>query len=340
MKSFFRQIKNQGFSLIEIMMAVGLVGVASVAFMTLTDNTSKDANWADMNLVKAEFVSSFERFLNSSRACKDLKNDENDYSTTVDLKFEGWKVAGVEGNPSLGMTAGRQFKYFTVTEISSKPVTFGATEQNIVYVKGNPGIKTYLEIVMRLKTKANLKKSDLNASDRIYTYTFKVPVIINSSTNKVMDCFENQTFKNSCQAMLGSSDDGICTKKGNCIVDNSFVIYDDTEIPSKTPFMPWMSSFQKFPMSTNPDLKCKPGFKAYSTGGESSPPYTLPSGCKGCPDGKDTAVAVIYTCMKCTPASSGGSPSGTYGGFLIGGSAGGGNVWYGTDSGSGSGSGP
>ncbi len=326
MKSFFRQIKNQGFSLIEIMMAVGLVGVASVAFMTLTDNTSKDANWADMNLVKAEFVSSFERFLNSSRACKDLNNDQNDYSTTVDLKFKGWKVAGVEGNPTLPMTAGRMFKYFTVTEISSKPVTFGDTKQNIVYVKGNPGIKTYLEIVMRLKTKANLKKSDLNASDRVFTYTFKVPVIINSSTNKVMDCFENQTFKNSCDA-IGGDVSANCKRVGNCVVANSFVV------PSSYHNSSFVSQFETTPNN------CPPDFEPYATSA-SGTTYPVPPdpSCKGCASGENTSVTVVYTCMKCEPVTTGGG--GVNSGFGLIGGAGGGNVWYGTDSGSGSGSGP
>jgi hypothetical protein len=333
-------LSSKGFSLVEITMAIGLLGLAGVAVMTLTESSNKETKWSEMNFNKSEFVSSFEKYITSSNGCEDL-SATGAFSSTRDIVLSKWKVAGIEGNPNLPMEAGREFKFFKVTKLSSGIPVLGVGDVYVPPTSGKPGgigNKGYLPVTLTLQAKANLKRSDSSAPNRNYSFNVRVPVIFDSS-KKVLGCFENQSLRTACDAVGGDLDGDVCTPKGQCIFVKSFAIKDSSyNLPSP----PGMDTCIKG--GNNPLCTCDAQSVAYSTGANSeTKPLSGPNGCKGSCGGFVTYSLIIYSCMICTPSNTSGNSFGG-GSATVGattsGSGGGGNWGWGMGSGSGVGTGP
>jgi hypothetical protein len=308
------------------MIAIGLIGIAGVAVMTLTESSNKEAKWGEMAFVKSEFVNSFGKYITGSRGCEDFK-DLGSFSSPKNI-IVNWKVAGLEGDPnSKKMEAGRKFKFFNVKELSAVATSFGG--QNVSTDLGI-GKKGMIKVKLVLQVKSNLNRSDTNAPNRDYSYEFNVPAILEDGTNKVLGCFENQTLQASCEALQGIIDTttGSCKQKGSCQFIYSCIV-PQTTTPS-------------LGLDNCNTLTC-PG-DLVTTGGKSDV-IPGPSGCNqggkspACDSYSTSINYYIKSCMVCEPqttTSGGGGGTATGGGgFYTGGTLGGGGG-FGFGSGSGS----
>ncbi len=305
------------------MIAIGLVGIAGVAVMTLTESSNKEAKWGEMAFVKSEFVNSFGKYITSFRGCADLVYVNFNSPKNIVVN---WKVAGIEGNPNLKMEVGRKFKFFNVTELSAEPTSLIGSQVTVDGVLGN---KRTLKVKLTLQVKSNLNRSDPNAPNRNYSYEYNVPVILDS-TNKVIGCFESESLQASCEALGGliDSNTGLCEQKGMC----NFVGSCFEPMPENSTLNPGLPPCSSFPC---------PGGQLIVTGGRSIPGIPIPSGCGGkTPCGSRTDIDyLVKSCMVCEPqiGTSGGGGGGTvtggsggFGGFFGGGGGGG----FGSGSGS------
>ena len=87
---------NLGFSMVEVTVAMGLLGLASLAVMNLTDNVTTASRRAETILSKSQFMSALGAYVHSAPACEEMKTTMPTFNTTKKvIEFNDWKVMGV-----------------------------------------------------------------------------------------------------------------------------------------------------------------------------------------------------------------------------------------------------
>lgn len=328
--SIFKILKsNQGLSIVEVLMAVGVLGIGALALVNLTQNTAKDTRSVDLNAVKAQYYNSFKEFINSKAGCEELKGKlftKNDSNISI---------------PSSKLPKIVRDKYFEVKSIQGRRLV-----DNTLDVDPDTA-NTAIEVKLTLEVFKNSKKNTTSLSGTGGSggssgagagsgagsgvasvsgqeiYYFIIPALVDGS-GKVLKCDVERTKDLACRAMGGKIVSGKCKASTNCIVRGSYTV-------------PSSGSRGQHPNQFTGSASCPDPSKPFETGSIDIVYQEAPA-----PSKKGSTVTLpfeqnikFYTCLEC-PGSSLNSGSG--GGTIGGGATSGGSFYGGAGFGSGSGS--
>jgi type II secretory pathway pseudopilin PulG len=290
---------ESGFSLIEITVAIGLLGLASLAVMNLSDNVNTSTKRAETLLSRSQFTSALANYAQSALACLEYKGLGSFGTSPKAVVFNNWKVAGVEGLPNLPMQSGRKFKNFSLQDLSA---TMDVTNPGLakINISGQPGVKTFLKVLAIIRVRQNSKLPETDpASYRDYSYHFNIPVLA-STTGVVASCADEKTLQESCESMNGTlnTTTGKCDVANSCLVQGAFQLLSCT--PSDQACDPSGGNTSNNPTTGTPgcpqgSLEIQTGMKTWShigtCGGKKCTPPTV------------TDVLTYFSCLKCPTAS-------------------------------------
>jgi hypothetical protein len=228
MINLIKKLKNSsGFSMVEISMAIGLLGICGLAIMKLSDNTSRSSHETELVVSKGRFTSIISKYVNSDSACIDFKALNTFSSTWTPLSFSSLKVAGIEGNPNLPLASGRKFKNFRIKELSGKRIEINDLGKVEKY---NNGISNKTELVIKLVletyTEPGLKSASDTKGKRDEVFYFNVP-IVSDNNRKVLRCGQENSLESTCLGLKGTynSSKKRCefSNKNSCVVRGGYI---------------------------------------------------------------------------------------------------------------------
>lgn len=197
---------RHGFSMVEVTVAMGLLGLATLAVMNLTDNVTSSSRRAETLLSKSQFASALGAYVYSAQACNELKKpsyqsfDNNPKAMVLD----DWKVLGVKENPNnvKGIYTGKEFKNFKLKSFTGKMDTSSPTLAKVT-INGVSYVKTFLNVNAQIEVTQNQKVEETsNSGRRTYDYFYNVPVLATAG-GKVAFCAEEKGIQETCAAMKG-----------------------------------------------------------------------------------------------------------------------------------------
>lgn len=315
-------LSNLGFSMVEVTVAMGLLGLATLAVMNLTDNVTTASRRAETLLNKSQFASALGSYMYSSSACEEIQAMGAFNATPKPIVLNNWKVAGHDENNGIpemikGIGSGKKFKNF---ELKSLTATMDMTSPGLAQVPMNGGTytKTFLNVMAQIEVKQNQKTEDNDPKGkRQYDYFFNVPVLA-SSTGVVTYCAEEKSIRETCASMGGTYDETAkkCKMDDTCSIQGTFRILtcdystcDGAEGPTQG--NPVNGNAASCPSSST---QIQTGYKAWTT--------QAPCNGKKCTPIDVHNVMNWYSCLKCPNSGGGGGGGGTFGGSGGGGGGG------------------
>ena len=188
-----------GFSMVEITVALGLLGIASLAVMNLSDNINTSTRRAEAMLSKSQFASALGSYVYSAFACNEFKNLPSPLNATArPIVLKDWKIAGLNGDVLADVSAGKQFKNFRLSRLDA---SIDITNPNLQVVRlgGVDHVKTLVQVVSQVE----LRQSAKNDNKLTYDYFYSVPVLANRSTGAVVSCGDEKDLQETCISMQG-----------------------------------------------------------------------------------------------------------------------------------------
>jgi|GEM_PF-6223501 len=299
---------KNGFSFVEVLMAIGVLGIGVVASINLSQNSLKESKLSDFNATKISLINSLNQYISSNQVCDSIGGLSFTNSSWSPLSLN-ISIAGVDA-PNLAFAAGRKFKHFEVGELSAR------TSGNLP--GPNNTIQKTLDIKLKLKNyTGNKNLSPVGNVDRFEEFFFSVPVLTDAASGKISKCRLEQSLEGSCAAIGGTYDINTskCEPKANCEVLGS---YTDPSIEFTTNELPSNSLHQNTVFNSD---SCGDG-QRFQTG-QINYVYQAPGdGKKSSAGPLQTQIIKFYTCVKCSP----GGTTGATGGPTGGGGGGGGRV--------------
>jgi prepilin-type N-terminal cleavage/methylation domain-containing protein len=275
MKNFKFLKLSSGFSFVEILMALSILGIGILAFVNLSQKTSNDTRSADLNSVKLQFFNSFRQFLNSSVGCLEIKNSQS--TITPD-----WSPLSLNT-----FQAGKKFKYFSIKEILAKK------NNSYPMTLAGGSVQTSLEVKLVLEVFRDLKKNASVGSDgkSDEVFYFSMPVIL-SSAGKVLHCDLESAAGMACEGVGGSLDpSNRCKPSTNCKITGSYTV------PAISSFPP-LSGVLHINEVTN-SSGCPPGSSRITTGSFLYQQQDPGSGKKSGSGPLNRQQITFYTCIEC-----------------------------------------
>jgi type II secretory pathway pseudopilin PulG len=193
-----------GFSLAEVMVAAGLIGIVALGAINLSSQMMTVQKRGKNFLSRNDFMSSFSRYLYSGNGCF------NGTASTVDLP--AWKYLGASG-----LSEGDKAENITITNF--KATQNLASSLPRVQVGSDNLIKTSLEIAISLVQEG-----------RTTNHFYTLPVL-SLPSGEVKLCNESKDAAQVCNAMLGNYD----SSTNSCIVSNSCLLKGTYKTLSCTP---------------------------------------------------------------------------------------------------------
>ena len=297
-----------GFSMVEITIAMGLLGLASLAVVNLSENVNTSTRRAETMLSKSQFASALGSYLYSAKACGELKGMPAFSGTGAKpMVLTKWEVVGEEGEAVKEIKAGRKFKNFRLktldAEMSNEP---GLPE---VVMNGVTYTKTFINIKAVVQVKQKGAGHDYDSAANIpylrdSEYFFNVPVLADAS-KKVAMCAEEKSAAETCTAMRGEFVDGECKLAETCKMQGTYARCTGGTCPGQ----PTVNN--QFTSSTS----CPSSAQAIVTGNRQWQHTGTCSG-KKCTPPQIQNTFTYYSCLECpglTP--SGPTPPTTSGGY-------------------------
>lgn len=286
---------NLGFSMVEVSVAMGLLGLASLAVMNLADNVTTSSRRAETILSKSQFASALGTYIQSARACNEMKGTLPAFNTgKTSIQFQDWKVLGVKENPTTpgGIYPGKEFKNFRIKSLTGS-MDLAAANLGTVRISGVDYKKAFLNIEMIIETTHDLKKTvdGTSVGKRDNAYTFNVPVIADN-TGKVRFCAEEKNMQEACTTMGGTFSGGQCVMNKSCKLQGTYRILTCT---------PHTCSLAEGPTVGNPmaggAVGCPSGMGVQT--GYKEWPSTAPCSGKKCTPIPVTNRMSWYSCLDC-----------------------------------------
>ena len=292
-----------GFSLVEVTVALALLGIAGMAVMKLSDNVNTQSKRSETILSKAQFLSSMSTYLSSAMSCSSDMMHNTFSQAPSPIVLNRWKVAGVEGNPNLPVSSGRVFKYFELTSLTATLDTV-STGLEVIKIDGIEGKKTILRVEAKITVRqgkhSKLAPNSANSNPRLYIHHFSVPVVA-SNLNKILACGAERTNQEICEASGGDwcCSQNKCLPKLNCVFKGSFVTLTQSSNAfgcAGASVAPRLCIAQKNPFTNA--FTCPPS-STKSTTGFVNWSYTHPCSGKKCSPTTVNYTNVFNTCLEC-----------------------------------------
>lgn len=236
MKKIIFEIKNFGFSLVEVTVALGLIGLASLAVMNLTDNVSIQTKRIETVLSLSEFSSTLSNYFNSHDGCKKLLN-KNFTPGYQAFEFEK-NFPGIDSEVEwLKLKSGRKFKNFNLKTLTAK-MDCTNPDLEIVRINGVDHVKTLVDIKAEfVKTSRDAQNPSGGTVDKSISHVFSVPVLAKISNCKVFSCSKNRQNQEVCEALgktWDSTSEECKPNQNDCLYKGSYVKRTYVTVPTTT----------------------------------------------------------------------------------------------------------
>lgn len=310
---------NSGFSMVEISVAMGLLGLASLAVMNLSDQVNTSTKRAESMLSKSQFASSLGGYLYSAAACGEMKGMSAFSATHSPIVLNEWKIAGFnDGEMMKNIGSGKEFRNFKLKTLTGAMDTTGMPT---VDIDGVTHSRTFLNIRAEVEVRVNHKVAATDpAARRSYEYFFNVPVL--AAGGVVKYCNEEKTIQETCIAMKGKFENGKCELEKTCNVQGTYATL------SCNPSAGQVCSTSGGSPQANPvtgSASCPAGIGAIQTGTKT---WSHLGTCSGKKCDRPTVYDTLsyFACLDCpgmTSGGGGGTATGGGGGSYGGGGGGG-----------------
>lgn len=295
---------NLGFSMVEISVAMGLLGLASLAVMNLSDQVNTSTRTAEMMLSKSQFASALGGYLYSAKACNEMKGMSGFSTTPKEIVLDDWEVAGIgatQAEMMKGIGAGKKFKNFELRSLRAVMEMGGSLPiVNIAQPNGAPSIphtKTFLNVTAVLAVAHKGPKTP-EADKRTYEYFFNIPVLAKAG-GVIGACSEEKSIQETCASMKGIYDEATkqCNLERTCMLQGA---YQEKYCSHGSPQVCNSSggATTNNPYTTAPS--CPSGSQRIQTGTKTWSHLGTCSG-KKCDPPTLTATLAYYSCLKCPP---------------------------------------
>lgn len=286
-----------GFSLMEITVAIGLLALATLAVVNLSESVNTQSRRAEMLLSKSQFASALGNYAHSALACNEFKTMGPFGVTAKAVVFNNWKVAGIEEPKVFIVQSGRRFKNFNLSSLTAN-MDVVSTNLARIRIGGVDGVKTFLNLTAVIRVKQNQKGANTDPSSfRDYNYSFNIPVLA-TLAGVVMACSEEKTLQEACESLNGvlNASTGKCDLSNSCLLQGAFQLLTCSPGPPGQTCDPSGGNTTSNPTTGSPSCpsgstQVQTGYKTWShigtCGGKKCTPPTV------------TDVLTYYSCMKC-----------------------------------------
>lgn len=303
-------IRNSlGMSMMEMVIAGGLAGAAAMGVASLMKSMGGSSKEAEIVIERTEFGSALGVFLNSANGCYAFRqgpaipDTEGPYTTPDWVNSEGKpKEFTFDGFKSFATNVDLRFNNIK-SLVASRSDIPGV---NPLTLKIGPDTKTLKKAIIKVKLVMTDKANERDparkrAMENEYPETrfeYNVPVMVDTTTNAVEICGDNNSLAESCFILKGVFDEtsGKCEMPEQCQSLGSYSVIDcaprirqaanctqtDGRVATKNPV-------------TN-GFNCPAGSQAISTGGDS---WFRDVNCgKKCTARINYSMG-YYSCLKC-----------------------------------------
>jgi prepilin-type N-terminal cleavage/methylation domain-containing protein len=295
--------KNQkGFSLAEIMISMGLLGMVAFASMSLMDMETKTEKTIDKGAETMMFLSGIGKYIGTGPGCIELagRNLTGGWQVFTINNYDGY--GSNDGNAGTAQAIGAGFEIIEdYTELTSlhyrrKPGGFARDK----FIQGNAKRERILQIRLRVRTAQ--RGANIAAGNSVNKeYFFELPVLTGVG-NVIESCTVGMSVDEVCSALQLVHDNltGVCVANGgsSCVYRGTYI--DVTCAPGGyacTPSFPYPAGTVR----NNP-----------FTGGQSCPANSVGvrtgtfSSSRSVSCGKKCSVTVTttenyFTCLDCPP---------------------------------------
>ncbi|GAB4417662.1 MAG: hypothetical protein OHK0056_26690 [Bacteriovoracaceae bacterium] len=272
----FNIFRQRGFTLVEVMVAVGLSGIIAVAAIQIMGQVGTVINRSKVLADTMNFSNNLSRFLYGPNACDEIR-DEVFSTTESDFIFENWNY---EGKSTIGVNA--EFGTLKITSLKA----------SIDDLAGLPTVS--VSGVTLTKTMLHLNV-EIMAQSKRNTFSYNIPVLV-TSAGQVKYCGEMKDSVEICNSMLGVFD----PVTGKCNVQDACKVRGSYKLISCSP-MTYGCDSAYGTNTNNPltgDVTCPSGAVATQTGVQT---WNHSVSC-----GKKCTATIFntaqwYTCLECPP---------------------------------------
>ncbi len=294
-------------TLTEMILAVGLAGVAAAGVSALMGSMSGSGKDAERVIERTELGSALGVFLNSARGCYNLTQGaiipaaEGPY-TIVDWvengKVKSWGFDGFKN-----IKSGMDLRYNNIKYLVAQRTDIPNVNPITIEVGGNPQTlkKAVIKIKLSLREKANekdpAKKAAIEDKFPEAKFEYNIPVLVDVANNRVEICGDNSSMAEACFALKGmfDNDTGKCKLPTTC---ESFGSYSTVNCAPKYKSVSCndYSRGTPFVNTVTGGFYCPTGASAVSTGGQTW--YKTIDCGKKCSARVNFSIG-YYTCLKC-----------------------------------------
>lgn len=208
-------LNNSGFSLVEIMVAAGLIGIVALGAMNLAGQLNQVQHRSEDFLERNDLISTFTRYIYSTKGCDDLI-DQTVSSTPSPINFPSWTFGGVSG-----LSGGSTFynNQLTITELNATQDVSAALPR--VKVGANTYVKTSLDIELVI-----------TQNGRARSHFYNLPVL-STNAGQIKLCNENKSAAEVCSAMLGTWNPttNTCDVADSCLLKGTYKTLECSPVP-------------------------------------------------------------------------------------------------------------
>lgn len=226
-----RKSSQKGFTLVEITVALGLIGLASLAVMTLSQNVGQSTKRAESLLTKTQFSSALGKYIYGPMGCKELvgitfkpkpaSGVELTSSNTTPIIYQQWKMSE---QPVVKSRV--KYKDFVLKNL------WGTIELGASLPRFNQGGETRVKtaifvqadlVIPQPGTGGGINEIINDPKNRVYSYYYVVPVI-SSASGIVRECGDRSSLAEMCSSQGGAfnSATGECQLAQTCLVKGTF----------------------------------------------------------------------------------------------------------------------
>ncbi|MCF8059073.1 MAG: prepilin-type N-terminal cleavage/methylation domain-containing protein [Bacteriovoracaceae bacterium] len=205
---------SSGFSLVEIMVAAGLIGIVALGSVNLSGQLSNVKKRGENFIERNDFTGALSRYIYSGKGCSDL------VGTTVggslsDIVFSNWSYLG-----SSSLETGQKIEGMEVVSLQARQDLSSTLPK--IKVGADELLKTTLEVQMVLK-------QDKRETSHFYT----VPVLSKPS-GEIITCNESKDVAEICNALLGTYDatNNRCNVADSCLLKGTYKTLTCSPVPA------------------------------------------------------------------------------------------------------------
>lgn len=211
---------QHGMSLVEVLLATGLIGLAALGVATLSQNMNQAAVQGEGQVARAEFTTALNSYLASKLGCEDLKVSTADGIFTEQprpIKLTKWNYLGF---PVIqpGQSNGQKLTGFRYFELNKMDAYRDSPAKSTKIFATVSGAKQEL-----FKTTVNLDLV-IKIGHKTYKYLYNVPVLLDAG-GAIRLCAQEKTVAESCSAIRGIYNDQTqeCKMEEGCQMKDTYI---------------------------------------------------------------------------------------------------------------------